>query len=125
MRHFFWANIVTLLIAVWIDANNGVFPLAFGAVESENNDSWDWFLTKMHDLMEPVRTRQDLYIINDKHCDLLRDVPAILPHAAHRHCLHYLRENFKKVLWTLDIQAVKCMCDKMYTTCTTDICVIS
>ncbi|XP_077230119.1 uncharacterized protein LOC143863317 [Tasmannia lanceolata] len=33
-----------LLIAIGIDGNNGLYPLAFGVVETENEDSWQWFL---------------------------------------------------------------------------------
>ena len=35
----------TLLIAIIADANNQIIPLAYAVVESENNDSWLWFLT--------------------------------------------------------------------------------
>jgi len=34
----------TLLIAISIDANNKLVPLAFALVEKENKDSWGWFL---------------------------------------------------------------------------------
>ena len=33
-----------LLTAVSIDPNNGIYPLAYGIVETENTDSWTWFL---------------------------------------------------------------------------------
>ncbi|XP_077232277.1 uncharacterized protein LOC143868110 [Tasmannia lanceolata] len=32
-----------LLIAIGVDGNNGLYPLAFGVVEMENEDSWRWF----------------------------------------------------------------------------------
>jgi hypothetical protein len=34
----------TLLIAISVDANNKLVPLAFALVEKENKDSWEWFL---------------------------------------------------------------------------------
>ena len=34
----------TLLIAISVDANNKLVPLAFALVEKENKDSWGWFL---------------------------------------------------------------------------------
>ena len=33
-----------LLVAMAIDANNKVFPLAFTIVDSESGSSWRWFL---------------------------------------------------------------------------------
>ncbi|PKA59074.1 hypothetical protein AXF42_Ash001167 [Apostasia shenzhenica] len=75
----------------------------------------------MRNLIELVRTRRDLCIISDKHSGLLRGVPSILPHNAHRYCLRRLRENFKMILRTIGIQAVEFMCDKMYTMSTTDL----
>lgn len=33
-----------VLTAVGIDPNNGIYPLAYAIVESENNQSWTWFL---------------------------------------------------------------------------------
>lgn len=32
-----------LLLAVALDANNGLFPVAFAIVESEQNETWRWF----------------------------------------------------------------------------------
>ena len=33
-----------LLIAISIDANGHIFPLAFAIVEKESSNSWSWFL---------------------------------------------------------------------------------
>lgn len=35
----------TLLIAMGVDGNNQLFPLAFTVTEGENNDSWSWVMT--------------------------------------------------------------------------------
>ena len=32
------------MIAMGCDGNNKLFPLAFSIIESENTDSWSWFL---------------------------------------------------------------------------------
>ena len=34
----------TLLIAIGVDGNNQVVSIAFALVESENSESWLWFL---------------------------------------------------------------------------------
>ena len=33
-----------LLVAVGIDANDSIYPLAHAVVESENYESWYWFM---------------------------------------------------------------------------------
>ncbi|GJY13629.1 FAR1-related sequence 10 [Tanacetum coccineum] len=38
-----------MLIAVGVDANNGIYLVAYGIVESENQYSWTWFLTCLAD----------------------------------------------------------------------------
>lgn len=38
-----------LLTNVGIDPNNGIYPLAYGIVETENVQSWKWFLTCLGD----------------------------------------------------------------------------
>ena len=38
-----------LLTAVGVDANNGIYPVAYGIVESENQYSWTWFLKCLGD----------------------------------------------------------------------------
>ena len=38
-----------LLTAVGVDANNGIYPVAYGIVESESKQSWTWFLTCLGD----------------------------------------------------------------------------
>ncbi|KAI0507343.1 hypothetical protein KFK09_013465 [Dendrobium nobile] len=104
----------TLLAAVGIDVNGGLFPLAFAIVESESNDSWVWFLRNLHNLVEVVKERQNLCIISDKHAGLVRGCHEIFPQAVHRHCLRHLRENFKKFLRRQGIVDVEGLCNNMY-----------
>lgn len=103
-----------MLIAVGIDANNGLFPLAFSVVESECNESWEWFLNRLSTLIPSTITRPNLCIISDRHSGLIRGVSSLYPHAKHRHCLRHLRENFKKTIRGFGIQGVDALCNKMY-----------
>jgi hypothetical protein len=59
----------TLLIAIAVDANNQMLPVAFAYVESENNDSWLWFLTFLHTRV--VGNRERVCIILDRNAGLL------------------------------------------------------
>ncbi|GJT93306.1 FAR1-related sequence 10 [Tanacetum coccineum] len=38
-----------MLTALGVDANNGIYPVAYGIVESENQYSWTWFLKCLAD----------------------------------------------------------------------------
>ena len=37
-----------MFIATCLDGNNQLYPLAIGVMDSENNDAWEWFVTKLH-----------------------------------------------------------------------------
>ncbi|XP_059276262.1 uncharacterized protein LOC132030584 [Lycium ferocissimum] len=37
----------TLLAAVGVDGNDGVFPVAFAVVDEETSDNWHWFLSEL------------------------------------------------------------------------------
>ena len=39
----------TLFTASTMDASNNIFPLAFGVGDSENDEAWQWFFTKLRE----------------------------------------------------------------------------
>ena len=53
-----------LMIAMAIDANNKIYPLAFVVVESESTETWGWFLACIR---RYVTNQTDLCIISDRH----------------------------------------------------------
>src|SRR5438552_5359115 len=59
----------TLLTALSADANNKILPIAFAYVDSENNDSWLWFLTLIKTRV--VGHRQRVCVISDRHAGIL------------------------------------------------------
>ena len=38
-----------VLVAVGLDPNNGIYPLAYALVEAESKSSWSWFLMCLGD----------------------------------------------------------------------------
>ncbi|KAI0524850.1 hypothetical protein KFK09_004239 [Dendrobium nobile] len=110
----------TLLTAIGMDANNGLYPLAFAVVESECTESWIWFLRQVNELLPVVTNRPNLCIISDRHAGLVRGCREIFPNVAHRHCLRHLRENFKKAIRQMGIGDVDFLCQKMYAAGNTD-----
>ncbi|XP_070041168.1 uncharacterized protein [Nicotiana tomentosiformis] len=53
-----------LMISVSKDANNQIFPLAFGIAESENNNSYEWYFGE---LRNAIGSRDNLIFLSDKH----------------------------------------------------------
>ncbi|KAI0519462.1 hypothetical protein KFK09_006910 [Dendrobium nobile] len=110
----------TLLTTIGMDANNGLYPLAFTVVESECTESWIWFLRQVNELLPVVTKRPNLCIISDRHAGLVRGCREIFPNVAHRYCLRHLRENFKKAIRQMGIGDVDFLCQKMYAAGNTD-----
>jgi uncharacterized membrane protein YheB (UPF0754 family) len=87
----------TLLIAIGIDADHQLVPLAFAIVEKENSNSWDWLLCLVQKMV--VRSGCEIYVISDMHAGILNPVrEVILNHAPvhHRWCTYHLVQNLIK-----------------------------
>ncbi|KAL5544793.1 hypothetical protein UlMin_008577 [Ulmus minor] len=52
-----------LLVATAQDGNGQCYPLAWGIVDSENEDAWTWFLTQ---LKEVIGDTDELALISDR-----------------------------------------------------------
>ena len=86
-----------LMIAIVIDANNKIYPLAFAVVESESTKTWGWFLACIR---RYVTNRRHLCFIFDRHLgiqaifrDTNRDFFLRPPMTKHRYCLRHLCNN--------------------------------
>ena len=53
-----------LLSACCQDGNFQIFPLAFGIVDSENDDAWEWFLSQLKTFVEDAH---HLVFVSDRH----------------------------------------------------------
>ncbi|XP_022014464.1 uncharacterized protein LOC110913956 [Helianthus annuus] len=53
----------TLFLAVGMDGNNQILPLAYGIGKSEDGESWTWFLSKLRDCVGEIA---DMAIISDR-----------------------------------------------------------
>jgi hypothetical protein len=61
----------TLMVYVGIIAKNHLLSLAFALVESENNQSWSWFLALVK--KEVIGPSRSICMISYRHRDLLND----------------------------------------------------
>ncbi|XP_021615715.1 uncharacterized protein LOC110617306 [Manihot esculenta] len=84
------------LVAVILDGNRGVLPLAFSIVEAECGDSWTFFLKNIYSCIGGGTNDRPLTIMSDRQKGLVDAVKNIFPNASHRVCCRYLYMNFKK-----------------------------
>ncbi|CAN1139395.1 hypothetical protein LINPERPRIM_LOCUS24079 [Linum perenne] len=55
-----------LLSAVALDANNGIFPIAYAVVGVENEDNWSWFLNTLSHDLDIASSSEDWTFMSDK-----------------------------------------------------------
>ena len=79
-----------MLAAIAQDANRQLYPVAFGAVDSENNDSWMYFIMK---LKEAVGDVENLVFIFDRHPSIANALSTVFPEAHHGACIHHIGMN--------------------------------
>ncbi|KAM6587658.1 hypothetical protein CsatA_010263 [Cannabis sativa] len=82
----------TLLSACTQDANGHIFPLAFFVVDSENNNSWQWFFTKVR---ETYGIREEQFLISDRHESIIKAACQVFPEITHCYCVYHLLSNLK------------------------------
>ncbi|KAL4555620.1 hypothetical protein LXL04_038244 [Taraxacum kok-saghyz] len=84
-----------ILTAVSVDSNNGIYPLAYAIVESENMQSWKWFLDCLGDDLD-LYTNSNFTFISDRQKGLLPAIAQMFPNAEHRFCIRHIHENMKR-----------------------------
>uniref|UniRef100_K3ZEF5 SWIM-type domain-containing protein n=1 Tax=Setaria italica TaxID=4555 RepID=K3ZEF5_SETIT len=86
----------TLMMAVGVDPEEQLVPLAFALAESENNESWSWFmkLVRRH-----VLGLHEVCMISDRHHGLLncaKDHMDGFPPLVHRWCTRHFAANMSR-----------------------------
>ncbi|XP_022895249.1 uncharacterized protein LOC111409429 [Olea europaea var. sylvestris] len=82
-----------LLSAVGVDANNGMYPVAYAVVEVENGDNWRWFLGLLKDDLH-INSSQHWTFISDKQKGLVNAIESLFENSEHRTCVRHLYNNF-------------------------------
>jgi hypothetical protein len=86
---------LTLLLAVGIDADDRVHPLAYALVPIENEQWWSWFCEHLVNAFDDDLPDQYV-IISDRDKGLLNAVKSELPGACHAMCCQHIAENIHK-----------------------------
>jgi transposase-like protein len=85
--------ILTLLLAVGIDANGELVPLAWAVVESENGESWGWFLNHLRWAL-PELVIEESTLVSNRDKGLREAERALGGRVVVAHCCHHIKENF-------------------------------
>ncbi|GMQ01276.1 hypothetical protein CsSME_00047971 [Camellia sinensis var. sinensis] len=87
----------TLLSATSFDADGGLFPLAFGVVDVENDENWMWFLSELHKALEANTEKiLDLTFLSDGQKGIVDAVKRKFPGSSHAFCMKHLSESIGK-----------------------------
>ncbi|KFZ19703.1 hypothetical protein V501_00553 [Pseudogymnoascus sp. VKM F-4519 (FW-2642)] len=85
--------ILTLLLAVGIDPNGELILLAWAVVESENSDSWTWFLRNLRHAL-PTLCSEESTFMSDRDKGLSSAEQVLGRKVVIAWCCHHLKTNF-------------------------------
>lgn len=80
-----------LLSATAINGENEIFPLAYAICNAENESNWEWFLSR---LKQVVLENRKLTFISDRCKGLIEAIACVYPESHHAYCLRHLKANF-------------------------------
>ncbi|XP_062112586.1 uncharacterized protein LOC133823751 [Humulus lupulus] len=80
----------TMLLAVAYSANNQLFLMAFAIVDSENHDSWKYFLQKLREAIGEV---ENLVFVSDRHQSIEHAFEVVFPVACKCFCFKHITMN--------------------------------
>ncbi|KAK3225365.1 hypothetical protein Dsin_005227 [Dipteronia sinensis] len=81
-----------MFVAICLDANNQVFPLAYGFGDVEDEMSWTWFL---NELKNAISSLEDCMIISDRHLGIKAAMEKVYPNVPHRYYVLHMAQNIK------------------------------
>ena len=93
------------LLAVGMDGNNQILPIAYGICQGEDGPGWTWFLEQ---LKLCIGEDRKLTIISDRHPGIIKAVKKVYPKAFHGYCCRHLMMNagikaeiMKPIFWKM------------------------
>ena len=101
----------TLLLAAALDGDNHIFPLAIAIVDSENDNSWEWFFMRLKDA---IGEREVLVIVSDRKSSIPKAIGIVFPSAVHGIFMQHLLANVRSRFKTTHLDGIFYRCAKAY-----------
>ncbi|KAK2645963.1 hypothetical protein Ddye_021158 [Dipteronia dyeriana] len=79
-----------LFVTVCMDGNDQICPIAFGVGDSETNEAWEWFLSRLHKVVGVV---DDLVIVSNRKGSIRTGVEKVFPNSFYGACAVHLKRN--------------------------------
>ena len=89
-----------LLVAMAQDGNGQCYPIAWGIVDSENEDVWTWFLSK---LKEVIGDSNESAFISDMALSIKKEISNVFDKAYHGACAWHVSQNVRNKFKYADI----------------------
>ncbi|GJR59125.1 mutator type transposase [Tanacetum coccineum] len=83
-----------ILTAVGVDANNGIYPVAYDIVEAESKASWCWFLNLLGEDFS-IEANFNYTFISYRQKGLTQAIASVFPSTEHMYCVRHINENMK------------------------------
>ncbi|XP_027082353.1 uncharacterized protein [Coffea arabica] len=84
-----------LLSAIGLDGNNGLYPIAYAIVESENKESWMFFFEWLAAMLDDFRRDRPWTFMTDRQKGLIEAINSKVPWAVNRKCCRHIYSNFR------------------------------
>lgn len=90
------------LLVLGRDGNDGMVPIAIAMIETENYETWKWFL---NELLEDIGgIGEDRWtFVSDRQKGLLEALKDLVPDCEHRFCARHMLQNLKKKFRNSDL----------------------
>uniref|UniRef100_A0A5B6Z8C5 MULE transposase domain-containing protein n=1 Tax=Davidia involucrata TaxID=16924 RepID=A0A5B6Z8C5_DAVIN len=83
-----------LMSVCGLDANNGLYPLAYSFASTENDENWLWFLQELKHIIGD----RTIVLMTDRNHSLLLGIIQIFGGECNAWCLRHLKENFSRFM---------------------------
>ncbi|XP_026416614.1 uncharacterized protein LOC113312060 [Papaver somniferum] len=86
-----------LLSAIGMDPDESIYPISFVVFDSEDNESWEWFMRKLVGVLDDkYAMNEDVVVATDRNPSIGRAIRLAFPCANQVYCIHHLSENIKQ-----------------------------
>ena len=84
-----------LLVLTVLDGDGRVFPGVLGVAESENGDTWSWFIQQVRVALN-IGDGHGVVVLSDREKGIDKAVSDFLPRACHSFCVFHIKKTSRR-----------------------------